>query len=319
LLLERAVELVQQLLPPPERADWLRGLELLARAGYTAAHAMADGPAEALHWAEALARDEALPLRLYWAIRPEELDQVEPGWRGSQLDVAAVKLFADGALGSQTAWMREPYADGRTGIVADSPARIRAIGERAAKAGFTLAVHAIGDQAVASVVRVFRELGPMAPAPLRVEHAQHLAEETLKLLVEPIAVSLQPLHLPGDVPLIHKLLPGRQGDAYRFADLAATGLPMAFGSDAPVVPPDAAGAIQVATSHPLSPNQSLTEEQAIEAFTRGAARAAGWSDSGTIAASRRADLTLWEQGRPVARVFEGRLEPCADAAQLGSS
>lgn len=308
VLLEQAVEPVRGLLPPLDRSDWLRGLEALARAGYTAAHSMAAGPREAIVWAEQLAADQALPLRLYFALDPEQLDDVEPGFRGEQLDVAAVKLFADGALGSQTAWMRRPYADGRTGWPADRPERIRQIGERALRAGFTVAVHAIGDRAVATVVSLLGEMAPKATKPLRIEHAQHVPDDVLPRLVEPLALSMQPLHLPGDVPLIEKLLPDRAREAFRFADLVATGIPVAFGSDAPVVAPDAMAAVEVATAHCLQATQSLTEQQALTAFSRDAARAAGWQDCGTVAAGQRADLTLWQGGRIAGRLFEGRLE-----------
>jgi predicted amidohydrolase YtcJ len=101
-------------------------------------------------------------------------------------------------------------------------------------------------------------------------------------------------------------LPARE--AFRFRSLLATGLPLAFGSDAPVAPPQYALNLEAATRHPLFPGESLSPEEVLQAHTLGAAQAAGWEDYGWLQAGVRADLTLWEGGRPVGRVYRGNLE-----------
>jgi predicted amidohydrolase YtcJ len=235
---------------------------------------------------------------------------VEPGWRGADLEVAGAKLFADGSLGSRTAWMHEPYSDGTTGMPLESLDEIREQAEKAANRGFAVAVHAIGNLAVNGVLEVFRGLARRTRRRLRLEHAQHVRDEDLDLLARlPVAASMQPCHLPGDVPFIRTFLKGREHEAFRFRDLWDRGVPLAFGSDAPVFAPDLGAGLAAATAHDLWNHQSLTLDEAVWAFTRGAATAAGWRDCGVLKPEARADLALWEHGRIVARVWKGNLEP----------
>jgi predicted amidohydrolase YtcJ len=310
-LLERAVGLLDAAVPPPDREDLRRGLADLARRGYTAAHSMALDPPEALAWAEGMAASGELPLRVWWAVGSERWRAVNPGWRGDDLEVAAVKMFADGSLGSRTAWMADPYGDGSSGMPVDTVEAIREQVRAALAAGFTAVVHAIGSRAVPAVLTTLAEVAPGAARPLRVEHLQHLRDEDVPLLATPgLAYSMQPIHLEGDAALVRTLLPGRRHEAFRLADVQASGNPLAFGSDAPVAKPDLAAGLRCATAHPLKAEQSLAEETAVRAFTRGAALAAGWNDYGVLEPGVRADLGLWEAGRLVGRVFRGRLEWC---------
>ncbi len=305
-LLERATDLIQDVLPQPTPEDLARGLEDLARRGYTATHHM--GGCD-LTFAEGLARADRLPLRLWWAMDKDHWRGVERGWRGDCLEVAAVKFFADGALGSRTAWMLEPYPDGSLGMPLDDLEFIRSEGRAALEAGFGLAVHAIGTRAVRGVVEVFRDLAPSAPRPLRMEHAQHVRDEDLELFKGlPMALSMQPVHATEDARLIRQHQPLREREAFRLRDLWNTGLPLAFGSDAPVAKPDVLAGLQAALHHPIQPAQSLGQAETLWAFTRGAALAAGWPQHGQIRPQAPADLTLWEAERPVGRVFRGVLE-----------
>lgn len=305
-LLERAQELLAPHLPPPSPEDLARGLWDFARRGYTALHAMGYEPPEALDWALGL----ELPVRLWWALPRGAWAGRRPGWYG-ELHLAGVKFFADGALGSRTAWMHAPYPDGTFGMPLDALEAIREEGERALRAGFTLAVHAIGTRAVEGVLGVFRDLAPLARErgrTLRMEHVQHVRDEALPLFPGlPLALSLQPLHLLLDQALVRAYgLPVKE--AFRFRSLKATGLPLAFGSDAPVAPPEYAQNLEVALHHPLNPEEGLSEEEVLWAHTLGASLAAGWADYGRIAPGARADLTLWEGKRPVGRVYRGNLE-----------
>ena len=309
-LLERAVALVLAHLPEPGPEELERGLWDLARRGYTAAHAMAYEPARVLEWAEALAARGALPLRLWWALPRGEWRAIRPGWRGEDLEVAAVKFFADGALGSRTAWMHAPYPDGSTGMPLDSLEQIREEGRAALEAGFTLAVHAIGTRAVEGVLEVFHALAPLAHRPLRLEHVQHVWDAALPRFAGlPAVLSLQPVHAHADLELVRRHTPGREREAFRLRSLWRTGLAMAFGSDAPVAPPDLGAGLEAAVGEVLPVAERLTEAEAVYAFTRGAALAAGWLEYGVIAPGARADLGVWENGRLVARVWRGRLEP----------
>ncbi len=306
-LLERAASLLAPVLPQPEPADLVRGLEHLAARGYTAVHAMAYGDERHVEWAEKMAGE--LPLRVWWAVPAGRWRETFPGWRSDDLEVAAVKMFVDGSLGSRTAWMAEPYADGTVGRPVEDVAWIERQGRAALDAGYTLAIHCIGSRAVSAVLDVASRLVERTGRRIRLEHAQHVRTADLpRLAVLPVAVSMQPSHLPGDVDFIRRLLPGREHEAFRFRDLVDTGVPVAFGSDAPVVPPDLESGIAVAVAHPLAPSQSLRWEEAVAAHTRGAALAAGWDESGVIVPGAPADLGLWEGRRLAGRVFRGRLQ-----------
>ncbi len=308
-LLETAASLVARAVPPPSAADLERGLADLADRGYSAAHAMAYEGVDALPWIEKLAAAGRLPLRVWWAQGRGEWKQTPAGWRGEDLEVAAVKLFTDGALGSRTAWMDEPYPDGSHGMPLMPLEEVRQEGEAALKAGFALAVHAIGTRAVREVAALFHHLAPLGRRPLRLEHAQHISSQTLEALAAvPVVASMQPIHLAEDAALVQRLLPEREGEAYRFRDLTNRGVTLAFGSDAPVAPPDIALGMHCATAHPLCPDQSLSWQEALTAFTAGGAAAAGWTDCGVLRPGARADLALWEDGRLVGRVWRGRLE-----------
>lgn len=116
------------------------------------------------------------------------------------------------------------------------------------------------------------------------------------------------MHLLEDAELVRFHLKGYEHEAFRLRDLWNTGLPVAFGSDAPVMKPLYELNLQAATQHPLNPEQSLTPAEVLWAHTRGAALAAGWPQHGQIRPGAPADLTLWENGRPVGRVFRGGLE-----------
>jgi predicted amidohydrolase YtcJ len=306
-LLERAQDLVLQVMPKPGLAELERGLGDLAARGYTATHHMGSCP---LEWAERLAHGHKLPLRLWWALDKEAWEGVEPGWRGERLEVAAVKFFVDGALGSRTAWMLEPYPDGSYGMPLDSLEFIRSEGEKALQRGFGVVAHAIGTQAVRGLLEVFSVLAPLtARRPLRMEHVQHVRDEELpRFKGLPLALSMQPMHALEDAALVRQHLPGREREAFRLRDLWATGLPLAFGSDAPVAKPEVLDNLQAATQPPLGNEQALGLEQALWAHTRGAALAAGWAEQGQIQPGAPADLTLWEAGKPVGRVFAGGLE-----------
>ena len=315
-LLEGAQDSIHALVPKPGLAELEAGLRDLARRGYTATHHM--GWCE-LGLAERLAKEDRLPVRLWWALDKDSWRGVEPGWRGDCLEVAAVKFFADGALGSRTAWMMEPYPDGSFGMGLDRSEFIRSEGEEVLKAGLGIAVHAIGTAAVRGVLGVFSELAKL-PLPwrrragvggtfLRMEHVQHVRDEELpKFKGLPVALSMQPMHALLDATLVDHHQPGKRYQAFRLRDLWNTGLPMAFGSDAPVAKPEILDNLQAATHNPLLEGQSLTLQETLWAHTRGAALAAGWPQHGLIQPEAPADLTLWEAGKPVGRGFRGELE-----------
>ncbi|WP_310582260.1 amidohydrolase [Deinococcus sp.] len=313
ILLENACDLVAACLPSPTPAQTMgaarRGAADLAARGYVSAHTMAfEGP-DAPRALATLAAQSELPLRI-WACLPHERLHLArelglgPG-SGGLFEFGGVKFFADGALGSRTAWLHAPgFADGSgTGIALDSPQTIRELGREALELGFTPVTHAIGDRANTEVLDAYDALREEAAARgirLRIEHAQHLRAQDVPRFAG-LSVSAQPIHLQADGAMIRTLLPGLEATSYAFAALKRAGALLAFGSDAPVAPPDVQAGFRAALNRmgddglPLAPGEALSLPDVLHAFTRGPALAAGWADEGHIVPGARAAFTLWDR------------------------
>ncbi|MBZ9752664.1 amidohydrolase [Deinococcus sp. HMF7604] len=312
-LLEHASGLVEAAIPAPTEAQYLAaaraGAADLAARGYVSAHTMAFEPPEAPRALQALADADDLPLRV-WACLPHGRLGLarELGLRrtpGGLFQWGGVKFFADGALGSRTAWLHAPgYADGSgTGIPLDPPDLIREVGRETLELGLTPVTHAIGDRANTEVLDAYDHLRPLAEqrgVRLRVEHAQHLRPADVPRF-RGLTASVQPIHLQADGPMIRDLLPQLQGLSYAFKSIQAAGAVLAFGSDAPVAPPDYRANFAAAISRVddagerLAPAEALTEMDVLRAHTRGPALAAGWADEGVIRPGARAAFTLWDR------------------------
>ncbi|WP_043816456.1 amidohydrolase [Deinococcus maricopensis] len=312
-LLENATDLVARVIPEPSWAETLSaaraGAADLAARGFVSAHTMAFEPATAPRALADLAARGELPLRVWSCLPHERLSLarelgVGPG-SGGQFSFGGVKFFADGALGSRTAWLHAPgFADGSgEGIPLDDPQLIRELGREALALGFIPVTHAIGDRANTELLNAYDDLRDAARARglrLRVEHAQHVRPEDLPRF-RGLTVSAQPVHLLGDGPGIRTLLPHLEAGSYAFRSLQAAGALLAFGSDAPVAAPDVPGSWRAATTRvddagvPVAPAEALGDEDVLRAFTRGPAEAVGWADEGVIRPGARAAFTLWDR------------------------
>lgn len=320
-LLEHASGLVARALPTPSEAEYLAaaraGAADLAGRGYVSAHTMAFEPVEAPRAVQLLAQRGELPLRV-WATLPHDrlAHARDLGLRltpGGLFQWGGVKFFADGALGSRTAWLHAPgFADGSgTGIPLDPPELIRERGREALELGLTPVTHAIGDRANSEVLDVYDALRPLAATQgvrLRVEHAQHLRPQDVARF-RGLTASVQPIHLQADGPMIRDLLPHLEGTSYPFRSLMEAGAILAFGSDAPVAPPEYRANFAAAITRrddagqPLAASEALTEEEVLWAHTRGPALAAGWDDEGIIRPGARAAFTLWDRLGGTARAL----------------
>lgn len=146
-----------------------------------------------------------------------------------------VKIITDGSLGTKTAFCKHAYDDGSYGVSNYRGEKLHEICEYAHAHGYTLALHAIGDQAITDVLEAFKVTGASGS----IEHVQLLeagqAEEMAKL---GITASIQPAHMLDDYYLAEKIWHKDMGRCYAFADLYAAGVTLALGSDAPVAPLD---------------------------------------------------------------------------------
>lgn len=330
VLLDYAAQLVTSVLPRPteaETADAVTGAQAVLHAwGMTGVHAL---PAihivepESFTLLDRLKREDRLALRVLQHIPLERLDQaISAGMKSGAGDdlvrFGAVKMFLDGALGSRTAWMREPYADSEsTGIRVFEPDAFRAHVERAAAAGIASVVHAIGDAAVDHAFDVLGDPAIRVPAMAhRIEHVQccpaHRIADAGRLGV---TCSMQPAHLRTDWRVADRFWGAdRSSRTYAFRSLLEAGARLAFGSDAPVEPADPRLGLHAALTRTDGDGnppggwfaaESLIIEQALAGYTREAAAAAGWG-GGTIRDGAPADIAAWRSD-PLAAVGDAIL------------
>ncbi|MEY4531222.1 MAG: hypothetical protein RLZZ156_1943 [Deinococcota bacterium] len=315
LLEPNAMNLVRQAIPAATLEECVtatkRACAQLEAWGYTSVHTMALEPANYLRAIQELEQRGELPLQVWASIPHADLEHVEAtglrGGTGDQVKICGIKFFADGALGSRTAWMFEPYlGTDSTGVIADPPELILERGRRALEMGFTPVVHAIGDKANHEVLNVLEQLKPLADARgvrLRLEHAQHLSPADIARFGQlGIVASVQAIHLVDDaVPVFGLLGETRAKTTYAFRTLLETGATLALGSDASVATPEPTVGLEAAVKRlgldgkPFMPEQCLTPLEALEGYTIGAAKAAGWEKwYGQVKQGYKADFTLWE-------------------------
>jgi predicted amidohydrolase YtcJ len=236
------------------------------------------------------------------------------GFGNKWISIGGVKMFADGALGSQTARMIDPYNDQpeNRGIVVTDKEEMVAIAHEASLNGLAVTVHAIGDKANHDVLDVFdsiREAAQENSKKLRhrVEHAQILhSGDFARFAKLNVIASMQPIHATSDIDMADRYWGERAANSYAWRSLSNAGALLAFGSDAPVESIDplkgihAAVTRQRANGYPSEsgwyPEQKLTLEEAVGAYTHGPAFAAGReSMMGEIALGMLADLTIYDR------------------------
>jgi predicted amidohydrolase YtcJ len=219
-------------------------------------------------------------------------------------------LFVDGALGSRTAWLHEPYHDAseHTGTCYLEPDDVTAHLRACTEAGVTAGFHVIGDAAVSSVVasleHVVDDLGVAAVARCghRLEHLEMVtAQQAAKLGAWGVMASMQPnfdaLWGGDDGMYADRLGIDRAGRLNPFALLASQGVALAFGSDAPVTGLDPWATIRAAVHH-HTPHSSISARAAFAAMTRGGWRAGGAGDElmGSLVPGASASYAVWDVG-----------------------
>jgi predicted amidohydrolase YtcJ len=226
--------------------------------------------------------DRRLSLRVWASLPAERIDEVidlglRSGFGDDWLRIGPVKAFADGTLGSRTASMLEPFADGSLGEALLSAEELRDLAERSADAGLELAVHAIGDaanRAVLDALEAARERWAPRRLRPRIEHAQLLHPDDVgRFAALGVTASMQPSHAPSDRPVAEAVWGARCAGAYALGSLAAGGAALCFGSDAPIEPLDPLAGVQAAATRDWPSSEALPVELALEGFWGGAAQA----------------------------------------------
>lgn len=231
---------------------------------------------------------------------------------------AAGDLFADGALGSHTACLHEPYADaGHTGTAHLDAAAVAAHVVACTEAGLQAGFHAIGDAAVSAVADGMRAaaekvgLARLRAARHRVEHAEMLTPDTVAVFAElGLTASVQPafdaLWGGKEGMYARRLGADRARSLNPFAALLRAGVPLAFGSDSPVTPLDPWGTVRAAAFH-HTPEHRVSVRAAFTAHTRGGWRAVGRDDAGVLVPGAPADYALWHTGELVVQAPDDRV------------
>lgn len=322
---DNATALLEPSVTPPTPAAWQAAIDTamayVSARGVTMVHHV--GPAGVgSAWDElaALRRAQAAgPLRTRfrvavgladWARLRDTIAARGPG--DDWIRIGMLKGFVDGSLGSHTAAMLAPFSDAPwdSGFLVTSPDSLLAWTRGADAAGLQVAVHAIGDRAIRLQLDVFervaREHGPRDRR-FRIEHAQHIAPpEFARFAALGVIASMQPYHAADDGRWAERVIgPVRSRGTYAFRSLRDAGATLAFGSDWSVAPPTPLEGIMYAVTrqtldgaHPggWQPQERITVEDALRAYTTGASRAGFTERSlGMLRPGMLADLVVLDR------------------------
>jgi predicted amidohydrolase YtcJ len=321
ILKDEAIILVQRIIPEPSTEQLTRSIKAALlearRFGVTGIHDNA-GSAEFTVYQKLYEHSE-LTCRIYCMMPIRNWKSlVNTGVRApfgnNWVQIGALKGFADGSLGSSTAFFFEPYADNlqNSGLVGSQMTAegnmLKTIVE-ADKAGLQVCIHAIGDKANSMVLDMyeaaFRTNGGIAEkSRFRIEHAQHLrAGDIPRFASLGVIASMQPYHLFDDGSWAEKRIGSeRCRTAYAFRSLLDNGVRLAFGTDWPVVPLNPLLGIHSAMTRQTSdgkhpngwiPEEKITLEQAVTAYSSGSAYAEfAENEKGSLTIGKLADIVV---------------------------
>lgn len=312
---DNATVLIDKVVPdqsPAQKNTALKkAMDYVSAQGVTSVHSVGSwGDLEVYKQAH---QNRELTTRIYagvplssWQRLEEKIDQSGQG--DDQLRVGLLKGFVDGSLGSHTAAFFEPFDDDpdNKGLMVNSEQDLYQWTKNADQAGLQVAIHAIGDRANHVLLNIYEKVideDGEKDRRFRIEHAQHLQKDDIprfsKLGIIPC---MQPYHAIDDGRWAEKVIGDRIQTTYAFKDLFESGAKVAFGSDWFVAPPTPLEGIYAAvTRRTLDgknpegwvPEQKITLDQALEAYTINAAYASFEEDKkGSIEVGKLADFVL---------------------------
>ena len=319
VMIDAAMDLIEQAVPPDSRDDIARQIEAallqLASLGITSVHDAGVTLEEAAVMRE-LADTDRMHVRVYAMLSGagpvlDGFGKPLIDYADSKLSIRSVKLYADGALGSRGAALIDDYSDepGNRGLLFGDRDNIAALIRKANERGFQANVHAIGDLANRVVLEAFDDVQGGEPSELRnrIEHAQIVPLELIGDFAKlGVIASMQPTHATSDMNMAEDRVGSlRIRGAYAWQTMLDNGAILAAGSDFPVELANPIFGLHSAvtrTDHegmPAGgwyPNEALTREQALRAFTQAAAYSAHQEDElGQIAEGYRADFVLLDR------------------------
>jgi len=319
-LKDAAVNFVEKIIPPLSHEQRLhaarRALAYAASLGVTSVQHMNPNRADIAVYSELDDLGE-LTTRIYAAPLIDEVDdQVKIGFRrafgDSFLRIGAVKAYADGSLGSRTAYFFDPYTDepGNRGLLSELMQPLSLMRERMMKAdaaGLQVCTHAIGDRGISMILDLYQEIVQAhgsADRRLRIEHAQHMAAKDFDRFAQlHVIASVQPYQAIDDGRWAEaRIGHDRASRTYAFRTFLNHGVHLAFGTDWDVAPLNPLLGIDAAVTratldgkNPAGwfPEQKLTVAEAVEAYTMGSAYAEFQEkEKGSITRGKLADMVL---------------------------
>lgn len=294
--------------PEERRRAQLRALDHAAAHGIVAVHENGGPDISGIDDFRSLADlEHGVLVRRYWGQAVTTADEARAVIAETGAHAIGGDLFVDGALGSQTALLVEPYTDApdTRGVAYLSLDQVRAHLRATTEAGIQAGFHVIGDRAAAMVAAAMAEIADDLGTPAladcvhRLEHAEMVTAEQAELFGRCGAVaSMQPLFdaaWGGPGQLYEQRLGDRAATLNNFAALAKAGVTLAFSSDAPVCPIDPWSTVRAA-AHPHNAANAISPRAAFAAATRGGWRAGGVNDglSGTLVPGAPAHYAVWE-------------------------
>jgi len=320
VLRDAAQDLVNKVMPPMSHAHRMRAIrqamEHAASVGVTSVQDMNPSYEDVKAYAE-LEERGLLTLRIYVApLEPDWRDQAKIGIRHgfgtTFLRMGAVKGYADGSLGSETAYFFDPYTDDPKshGLLSEEmhpPAAMQQRLKSADAAGLQLCIHAIGDRAISTILDMFEQIeksNGKRDRRWRIEHSQHMAAKDFARYARlGVIASVQPYHAIDDGRWAEKRIgPDRIKRTYAFRTFLDNGVRLAFGTDWSVAPLSPMWSLYAAVTRATLdgknpggwvPEQKLTVAESVEAYTMGSAFAEFQEkEKGSITPGKLADFVV---------------------------
>lgn len=325
MLIDNASILINDLLPKltvkRKEEAYIIGAELYASRGWTGIHSMSVDPAD-ISILNRLADENKIKIRVYNSVDINNTSEFPKVLNNNELNsneliqTRAIKLYADGALGSRGASLIEPYSDDPTnsGLMTLKEGEAKLILEKALKEGVQINIHAIGDFGNREVLRWYKNAFDQIPIAnrkikdprWRIEHSQILHIDDISLFSEyGIIPSMQPSHAIGDLYFAeNRLGKKRLAGGYAWRSLIDTGSIIAGGTDAPVETGDPRIEFYAAivrkgldgfTSDAWYNDQKVNSQEALKMFTKWPAYASfREQEIGTIQVGKKADFTIFD-------------------------
>lgn len=321
ILKDKAMDLIYKILPMPDSAKYQNAIEMAlnetARFGITTVNDISYQN-HFLEYQKTL-NNGKLKCRIY-SIMPIEnhehliKSEIMCPFGNEKLRIGGMKAFADGSLGSSTAYFFNPYEDNKEscGLAMEIllNGNLRKWAKICDENNLQLIIHAIGDRAISEVIDIYEMINNKSinkDRRFRIEHAQHMhPKDFLRLKQNNIIISAQPYHLYDDGSWAAKKVgEERLKTTYAFKSFLSNDVKLCFGSDWPVSTLNPIEGIYTAVTRHTSdgknpdgliPEEKLTVEEAVKCYTINAAYACfDEKNSGSIEINKYADFIVLER------------------------